>query len=65
MVGMPHFATYFYFLYSKTITKYNYKLFPKNPKIDFLKNSKKLLKMSLCVLLRFALFKNSWYHKSI
>ena len=45
MVGMPYFATYFYFLYSKTITKYNYKLFPKNLKIEFLKNSKKLLKM--------------------
>ena len=29
------FATYFYFLYFKTITKYNYKLFPKNGKLIF------------------------------
>ena len=62
---MPHFATYFYFLYYKTITKYYYKLFPENPKIEFLKNSKKLLKMSLCVLWLFALFKKLWYYKSI
>jgi hypothetical protein len=29
------FATYFYFLYFKIITKYNYKLFPKNGKLIF------------------------------
>ena len=40
MVGMPYFAIYFYFLYFKTITKYNYKLFPKNGKLNFLKFQK-------------------------